>query len=339
MELARPVVGRPRSASIWTGSGAAWDAALLLLAQPAPIVQSWGWGEAEARLGHGVIRAQLPGGGLASVTLSGFGPLQAGAVNGGPVPATAETINELVAWARARGLARLSISPEAPPDELELEARGFQHRPADDTGHTRVLDLLPEAQMLESFRSTARNRVRRSIKEGVTVDIGREADVLARLTAMTAARQRIYIPGARVFQSLIDSLGWCRTFVARYQGEPVAAALAGRHAGRAYYFFGGSSGAHREVMAPHAVQWAVIRDAIAAGCKDYDMWGIPPDDDPAHPMHGIWLFKAGFGGRVERRAGVWEMVLSPWREALSRRERAMRAQVRDLRDRLRGPAK
>jgi lipid II:glycine glycyltransferase (peptidoglycan interpeptide bridge formation enzyme) len=219
---------------------------------------------------------------------------------------------------------------------MGLEARGFQSRPAEDSGHTLVLSLDTEEKLLASFRATTRSCIRRSIKAGVTVDRGREADVLAGLAAQTASRQHIYVPGVSAFQALLDCLDWCRTYVARYDGHAVAAALIGQHDRRAYYLFAGSSGSYRELMPAYAIQWAAIRDAFQAGCTEYDMWGIPPDGDPAHPMHGLWVFKTGFGGRVERRAGVWDLVLSPMREALGRRERALRIEMRKVRDRLRG---
>jgi peptidoglycan biosynthesis/recognition FemAB-like protein len=327
---------RPRAARLTEAE--AWDASLAQLASPAPIVQSWGWGEAESRLRHRVIRVRLPGGGAATVVAHGIAPFAHCTAFAGPVPATGQAIDELVAWARARRFSRLRISPDAPPDGLDLEARGFQHRPAEDSGHTLVVSLAPDDVLLASFRPKTRASIRRAIQRGVTVERGNEPEVLGRLAAMTAARQRIYLPGAALYRALLDSLTWCRTYVARFDGEPLAAALIGQYDGRAYYLFGGSSDAHRDLQPAHAVQWAAIQDAHANGCTHYDMWGVPPNDDPAHPMHGLWRFKTGFGGQVERRAGVWDIVLSPWREAVSRRERRLRVEARSLRDRMRGRA-
>jgi lipid II:glycine glycyltransferase (peptidoglycan interpeptide bridge formation enzyme) len=51
--------------------------------------------------------------------------------------------------------------------------------------------------------------------------------------------------------------------------------------------------------------------AKAAGCVSYDMFGIPPDDDPSHPMHGLFQFKTGFGGRIVHTAGCWDAVCRP----------------------------
>lgn len=317
-------------------AASAWDAALSRLATPAPIVQSWGWGAAETALGHRVIRVALPSGAMATVVPHGIAPFAHCTAFGGPVPANTDTVRELVAWARAHHFSRLLISPEGHMEPGELEARGFRHRPGDDSGRTLVVALAPEAEMFASFKTRARTAIRRAEKAGVTVTAGAEVAVMAQLAAMTAARQRIYLPGEDLYRALLEKLTWCRTYVARLDGEPLAAALVGHHDGRAYYLFGGSSNAHRELAGPHAVQWAAMKDAFLAGCRDYDMWGVPPNDDPAHPMHGLLQFKTGFGGRIELRSGAWEIVLSPWREAVGRREQSLRIAARNFRDRLRG---
>jgi lipid II:glycine glycyltransferase (peptidoglycan interpeptide bridge formation enzyme) len=54
-------------------------------------------------------------------------------------------------------------------------------------------------------------------------------------------------------------------------------------------------------------------DAARAGCRDYDLWGVPPTpDDPGHPWHGLWQFKSGFNGELVEYCGAWDLVLSPW---------------------------
>jgi lipid II:glycine glycyltransferase (peptidoglycan interpeptide bridge formation enzyme) len=75
-------------------------------------------------------------------------------------------------------------------------------------------------------------------------------------------------------------------------------------------------------MPNHAVQWAAIRWARAQGCVAYDLWGIP-DEVGANPdayaeqeswgeggLWGVYRFKQGFGGRVVRFAGAWDLPLS-----------------------------
>ncbi|MCG8375137.1 MAG: peptidoglycan bridge formation glycyltransferase FemA/FemB family protein, partial [Chlorobiales bacterium] len=44
-------------------------------------------------------------------------------------------------------------------------------------------------------------------------------------------------------------------------------------------------------------------------CTQYDFYGIPPEEDPDHPMSGLFRFKVGFGGRIVHRPGSWDLPL------------------------------
>ncbi|MBN2510920.1 MAG: peptidoglycan bridge formation glycyltransferase FemA/FemB family protein [Spirochaetales bacterium] len=75
---------------------------------------------------------------------------------------------------------------------------------------------------------------------------------------------------------------------------------------RATYLYGASSDAHRDVMPNYLLQWEGLRLARESGCTEYDMFGIPPTDDPGHPMYGLYRFKTGFGGRIDHMEGCWD---------------------------------
>ena len=65
-------------------------------------------------------------------------------------------------------------------------------------------------------------------------------------------------------------------------------------------------------MPNHLLQWTAILDAKEYGCQIYDMYGMPPDGDSEnHPMHGLYMFKANFGGKIIHRSGSWDVKLSP----------------------------
>jgi lipid II:glycine glycyltransferase (peptidoglycan interpeptide bridge formation enzyme) len=44
-------------------------------------------------------------------------------------------------------------------------------------------------------------------------------------------------------------------------------------------------------------------------CCEYDMFGITPDSNPTHPMHGLYKFKHGFGGDIYHQLGCWDYPL------------------------------
>jgi lipid II:glycine glycyltransferase (peptidoglycan interpeptide bridge formation enzyme) len=72
-----------------------------------------------------------------------------------------------------------------------------------------------------------------------------------------------------------------------------------------------------------------MRAAAAAGCRDYDLWGVPPRPDPDHPWHGLWQFKTGFGGRLVELCGAWELPLSPLAAGLGETPHRLARSLRD----------
>jgi len=78
-------------------------------------------------------------------------------------------------------------------------------------------------------------------------------------------------------------------------------------------------------MPAYCLQWRAIRDAREARCKRYDFYGIPPVDDPAHPMYGLYRFKTGFGGSIVHRTGSVDLPLRPVLYGLYRLAEAGRA--------------
>ena len=63
-------------------------------------------------------------------------------------------------------------------------------------------------------------------------------------------------------------------------------------------------------MPAYLLQWTAIKDAKAYGSQYYDMYGMPPTDDENHPMHGLYLFKTGFGGKNIHRPGSYDVPTS-----------------------------
>lgn len=310
-----------------------WDPGVIALGWPPPLLQSWGFGEVQALEGWTAERVELPGGGRAQVLLRGAGPLRWAYAPRGPVPASAGAVAELADWARERGLARLRVEPEAPAELGEaLTELGFRPAVAVQPRHTQIVSLGSEDEMLAAFKPKHRYNIRLAARRGVTVDEGVDAAEMCSQSQGTAQRQGIALLSEAQYRRRLELLDWCRVYVARHDGEPLAAIMVARFGGRAYYLYGGAAGQKMQLMPTYAVQWAAMRDAARCGCRDYELWGVPPTaDDPGHPWHGLWQFKNGFNGRLVEFCGAWDLVLSPWASRVD----GVAAQARRMARRLR----
>jgi lipid II:glycine glycyltransferase (peptidoglycan interpeptide bridge formation enzyme) len=66
---------------------------------------------------------------------------------------------------------------------------------------------------------------------------------------------------------------------------------------------------HREKMPNYLLQWEAMRWAKEQGCTRYDLWGAPDEIDKDDPMYGVYRFKDGFGARLVRTSGAWDLPL------------------------------
>ena len=147
-----------------------WDAELGELASPAPLLQTWAWGEVQVRSGWTVERVRLGRGAMASVQLRKVGPAREAYVPRGPVPATPQTIEQLVKWARDQRIARLVVEPEASRDFGDALAKaGFESvAQCQERGVSRDV-VAARIQHLHRTRDLTRQFERRQVVRGPRV--------------------------------------------------------------------------------------------------------------------------------------------------------------------------
>lgn len=217
-----------------------------------------------------------------------------------------------------------SVFPPAP----ECRRAPVQVQPPD----TVVLSLEPTAErLLESMKPKWRYNVRLAEKKGVIIRRldGRDAaeeglEIFWDLYLTTAKRDGIALHSKAYYADLLRKSGIegernlvsgdnprFFLYIAEYENEALASIIVLRYGMEAVYLYGASSNEHRNLMSAYALQWKAILDAKEAGCKRYDFYGIPPNDDPSHPMHGLYRFKTGFGGNVVHRVGSLDVPLRP----------------------------
>ncbi len=183
--------------------------------------------------------------------------------------------------------------------------------------NTLTLDLtLPEEALLAGMRQKTRYNVHLATRRGVSVRLGELGDLnlLYQMYAETSLRDGFVIRRPEYYQDAWGAFiqaGMAQPFIAEVKGEPIAAIVVFRFAGSALYMYGMSRREHREKMPNYLLQWEAIRWAAHVGCVTYDFWGAPNRFDPQEPMWGVYRFKQGFGARLLRTIGAWDIVNRP----------------------------
>lgn len=175
-----------------------------------------------------------------------------------------------------------------------------------------------QENLLANMKSKTRYNIRLSHRKGVQVkSYGLDnLDIWYQLYRETALRNNITLHNKAYFQSVImaqkndlNSDVNVQLLMADYEGEFLAAMFLILSKKRGTYLYGASSGRRRNLMASYAVQWEAIRMAREQGCEEYDMFGAAPNPNPSHPLHGLYRFKSGFGGKLYHRMGCWDYPL------------------------------
>ncbi|MDR0411479.1 MAG: peptidoglycan bridge formation glycyltransferase FemA/FemB family protein [Treponema sp.] len=208
---------------------------------------------------------------------------------------------------------------------------------------TVLIDITPdESTILTRMKSKWRYNVKLAAKKGVTV---RRADAYElpkfyEILKETAKRDGITIHSIDYYEILFSH---CRDYphggqettlyLAEHEGEVLSGAVILSRLKEAVYLYGASSNSKRNLMAPYLVQWKAMTDAKAKGCTVYDIFGIPPSEDPNHPMAGLYRFKTGFGGRVIHRPGSWDYTYHPFAKTLFTMAESLRRKLRSFRKR------
>lgn len=222
----------------------------------------------------------------------------------------------------------LKIEPDAVWDSGladQLQAHGFS--PSAQTiqpQRTITVDLRPdEDEILALMKQKTRYNIRLANRKGVTVQPWNDVQAFSAMTLETAERDQFGAHSHAYFQRAYDlfhPFAGCELFVAEVESAPVAAMMVFARGQRAWYFYGASLSIHREKMPTYLLQWEAMRWAKARGCTSYDLWGIPDADEKtleeqftsrSDGLWGVYRFKRGFGGKIFRSMGAWDLPYNP----------------------------
>jgi len=179
-----------------------------------------------------------------------------------------------------------------------------------------------EDDVLAGMNQQWRRNIKKAGKSGVELSTssGRgdeEGDLklFHDLYVHTAERDHFTPRGLDYFRVMADALGGedpdrFRLHLARHEGDLAAATIMVNVGAHTWYSYGASSTAKRDVRGSNAVQWAMIREAIARGADVYDLRGITPTLDAEDSHVGLVQFKVGTGGEAVEYAGEWDLPLN-----------------------------
>ncbi len=186
--------------------------------------------------------------------------------------------------------------------------------------HTFIVDLsFAESKLLEQMKPKTRYNIRLAEKHGVVVkdesNNPNAFEIFFKLYKETLNRQNYLGHSLSYHQTVWKYMGkkFAKILVAYYQNIPLASYQLFFFKDTAYYVYGGSSSAHKEVMASNLLMWESMRLAKRLKCKNFDMWGaLSKNYDLRDPWVGFHRFKEGYGGIHKSYLGSIDIVFKPW---------------------------
>jgi peptidoglycan pentaglycine glycine transferase (the first glycine) len=309
-------------------SASEWDAFLAQFPE-AHILQTSAWGELKAGFGWYPIRISVEKVGAQVL----FRRLPLGFtiayIPKGPLGSSWQILwSELNQLCRHNRAVFLLVEPDRwePPDvELTTTMQEFGSlAPPVQPRRSLIVDLSgSEEQVLERMKQKTRYNIHLAQRKGISVRASDNVTDFYRLMQQTGRRDGFSVHSLDYYRKCYDlfsNSGKCILLQAEYDRHALAVLMAFYSGHRAWYFYGASSDEERNRMPTYLLQWEAMRWARQRGCLEYDLWGIPDEDESmletnfaerSEGLWGVYRFKRGFGGRLVRSVGAWERVYNP----------------------------
>jgi peptidoglycan pentaglycine glycine transferase (the first glycine) len=216
----------------------------------------------------------------------------------------------------------LKVEPDAWIEKLILHNSSFilsKHNI--QPPRTITIDIKDnEEQILAKMKPKCRYNIRLAEKKGITVRAWNDIQSFHDMMTVTGGRDNFGVHSKEYYQRVYELFypkGICELLVAEYEGKPLAALMVFANGNRAWYVYGASNDQERNRMPTYLLQWEAIRWAKSHGCEDYDLWGVPDENEETleanfetrhDGLWGVYRFKRGFGGEVKRAAQAVDRV-------------------------------
>lgn len=185
---------------------------------------------------------------------------------------------------------------------------------------SHVVDLEQDEEVLFSnVHSKHRNVIKKAQKDGVVIEKGRDAKMIAdyyKMDVETWSRSDKKSSGEANLRKQIEKLGdEAIIYMAYLDGEAQSGAIYYYNQNMCYYMHGANkNGPH--IGSGNLLQWQAMLDMKAMGVKKFSFVGCRINEDEDSKYHGIQRFKERFGGPVVQGV-MFKKTLNPFMFALS----------------------
>ena len=189
---------------------------------------------------------------------------------------------------------------------------------------TIIVDIKgSQEEILVRMKQKTRYNIRLAEKKGVTVRAWDDIKSFHKMMLFTGQRDAFGVHSLKYYQrayELLQPKQMGELLVAEYEGKLLAALFVARNGKRAYYLYGASTDEERNRMPAYLLQWEAMKWAKSRGCGEYDLWGVPDEDEATleanferrnDGLWGVYRFKRGFGGKLKRAVQAMDRVYNP----------------------------
>ncbi len=254
-------------------------------------------------------------------------------------------------YAERRGLV-IRVAPPVVADHEGAElvdgllARGWRRRGA--AYRTILFELDDSLDVLRTRpREGWRRNLRRAASAGLEIEEGTDDRLFLEFLGLYEEMidRKKFVPGVdahefRDIQQQLPEAKRARIFVARAEGEAVAAIICSCVGDSGVYLLGATGDKGLELRGSYLLHWRAVEWLVGIGARRYDLGGCHPTENP-----GTYQFKAGTGGFDVEHVGEFEVSGSIASSLALRAGEGLRGWTQSLRNvvhrvrlRRRGPA-
>lgn len=309
-----------------------WEA-FMALHPEANFLQSWLWGEFQAKLGRQVFYSGFYSGNqLKGVMLSVVEPARRArylTVPGGPIidwqdAAMAKAaIQEMRRIGKQEKCVFVRVRPQLidGPDSRQLFGKlGLKEAPMHLHAElTSQLDITPEeGQLASSFRKNTRYELKQAKKRGIVISQSTDAESINEFyeLQLQTAQRHGFVPYGKKFLkeqfAVFAAAGKAVLYSAHTaDGKLIAQAFVIFYNQEAAYHYGASTELGRKEPGAYLIQWEAIKEAKRRGCTRYNFWGVVKPEQTSHRFYGVSVFKRGFRGEDVEYLHAQDLILNP----------------------------